>query len=302
MAHCHHHHHHHPEISFENLNRVFIVSVILNAGFVVLEAAAGFWCNSVGLLSDAGHNLGDVLSLLLSMAAFRLSRRKVSEVYTYGYKKATVLASFLNALLLVAVSLVVMAESVSKFTSPGNVEGDVVAWVAAAGVVVNGLTAFLLMRSMGNDINVKGAFFHMAADALVSVGVLVSGVLVSMTGLMLIDAVVGFCISVIILLPSLRLLRQSLRLLLDAVPETVDRSQVERLIRETVHVRDCHHLHIWAMSTTETALTAHVVVDAYAYADEVKADLCRKLREEGIHHLTFEVETDGAECARRVCG
>lgn len=214
----HEHHHHHHEVEVTSLNKAFIIGIALNAGFVIAEFTAGFWYNSLGLMSDAGHNLGDVASLVLAMLAFRLAKVHPSTKYTYGYKKSTVLVSLLNAvILLVAVGLI-LAESVEKLFHPRPVDGDAVAWVAGVGVVINAVTAWLFMKDKEKDLNVKGAYLHMAADTLVSVGVVVSGIIIMHTGWYIIDPLIGIAIAVIIVVSTWGLLRDSLRLSLDGVP------------------------------------------------------------------------------------
>ena len=183
MAHNHEHHTHGHEHRIGSLNGIFIVSIVLNLLFVVVEAAVGFHENSLGLLSDAGHNLGDVFSLLLALLAFKLAKIHSTKRFTYGYRKSTVLVSLLNAIILLAAVGAIILESIHKFNDPVPVNGAAVSWTAGAGILVNGLTAWLLMKSQKDDLNVRGAFLHMAADTLVSVGVVISGIAISLTGL-----------------------------------------------------------------------------------------------------------------------
>ena len=215
-----HQHEHVHEI--KSLDSIFIISIVLNLLFVAIEALVGFTQNSLGLLSDAGHNLGDVFSLLLALVAFKLARVRSSEKYTYGYKKSTVLISLLNAIILLVAVGAIVVESIHKFTHPEAVNGAAVSWTAGAGIVVNGLTAWLLMKSQKKDLNVKGAFLHMAADTLVSVGVVISGLVMMFTGFYLIDPIISIVIAAVILVSTWKLLSQSVRLSLDGIPESVD--------------------------------------------------------------------------------
>lgn len=294
MAHEHHHHHHEVEVT--SLNKAFIIGIVLNAGFVIAEFTAGFWYNSLGLMSDAGHNLGDVASLVLAMLAFRLAKVHPNTKYTYGYKKSTVLVSLLNAvILLVAVGLI-LAESVEKLFNPRPVDGDAVAWVAGVGVVINAVTAWLFMKDKEKDLNVKGAYLHMAADTLVSVGVVVSGIIIMHTGWYIIDPLIGIAIAIIIVVSTWGLLRDSLRLSLDGVPSGIDYQRIGSVIAAVPGVKSYHHMHIWALSTTENALTVHIVTDELQHMEDVKCALKQQLRDAGISHATLEFEKPGQRC------
>lgn len=256
MGHDHHHH-----LPVDHLNRAFVLGIVLNLVFVCVEFGAGLWFDSVALISDAGHNLSDVVSLVLSLIAFRLARVKPTASYTYGYRKSTVLVSLLNACILLVAVGVILVESVRKLYDPQPVDGDSIAWVAGIGIVINAFTAWLFIRDKEKDLNVKGAYLHMAADTLVSVGVLVSGIVIRLTGWYAIDPVVGIAIALVILFSTSKLLHDSLRLSLDGVPVGIDSERVRRSITETdPRIEDVHHVHIWAISTTQNALTAHVVV------------------------------------------
>lgn len=300
MGHSHEHHHdHHHEIT--SLNKAFIIGISLNLVFVVAEFLAGFWYNSLGLLSDAGHNLGDVASLVLAMLAFRLAKVQPTSRYTYGYKKSTVLVSLLNAVILLVAVGIIIGESVGKLFHPQPVEGDAIAWVAGIGVVINAVTAWLFMKDKDKDLNVKGAYLHMAADALVSVGVVVSGLVIARTGWYVIDPIIGLLIALIIIYSTWGLLRDSLRLSLDGVPMGTDIGKVENAIRKVPGVQDVHHLHIWAISTTETALTAHIVIKDTNQMETVKHEIKHELEHVGVQHATLEFETTGACCSEPCC-
>lgn len=292
----HHHHHHHHDIDVASLNRAFIFGIILNITYVIVEAGFGLYAHSMGLLSDAGHNLTDITSLILALLAFRLLKVNTSKKYTYGLKKSTILVSLLNAVLLLVAVGVIIAESIHKLITPVNVAGGTIAWVAAVGVVINGLTAWLFIKDKDRDLNVKGAYLHMAADALVSVGVVVSGIVIYFTGWHFIDPIIGLVVAVIILISTWQLLRQSLRLSLDGVPDNVDYDTVEKILKEHPEVVDCHHLHVWALSTTENAMTAHIVIRNFDRAETIKHDLRHELEHLHIDHVTLELEMEGTEC------
>ena len=295
MSHEHSHQHSHA-INAESLNKAFIIGIVLNLAFVVIEFAAGFWFDSLALLSDAGHNLSDVVSLVLALLAFRLAKVKANERYTYGYKKSTILVSLLNAvILLVAVGAIVI-ESIDKLNNPAVVPGGAIAWVAGVGVLINAFTAFLFMKDKEKDLNVKGAYLHMAADALVSVGVLVAGIVISRTGWYIIDPIIGLIVAVVILISTWNLLHDSLRLTLDGVPTSIDSQKVVKAIRALPGVDDVHHIHIWAISTTENALTAHIVLKQPESMQEVKHLIRHRLEDFGIGHATLEFEVPGEHC------
>lgn len=295
MSHEHSHQHNHT-INAESLNKAFIIGIVLNLAFVVIEFAAGFWFDSLALLSDAGHNLSDVVSLVLALLAFRLAKVKANERYTYGYKKSTILVSLLNAaILLVAVGAIVI-ESIHKLSNPAVVPGGAIAWVAGVGVLINAFTAFLFMKDKEKDLNVKGAYLHMAADALVSVGVLVAGIVISRTGWYIIDPIIGLIVAVVILISTWNLLHDSLRLTLDGVPTSIDSQKVVEAIRALPGVDDVHHIHIWAISTTENALTAHIVLKQPEGMQEVKHLIRHRLEDFGIGHATLEFEVPGEHC------
>ena len=294
----HRHEHNHQLIS---LNKAFIIGITLNIAFVIVEFGVGFYYNSLGLLSDAGHNLGDVASLVLAMLAFRLQKVHPNSRYTYGYKKSTILVSLLNAVILLVAVGIIIAESIDKLFHPVSVDGSAIAWTAGVGVVINALTAWLFMKDKDKDLNVKGAYLHMAADALVSVGVVASGIIITYTGWSIIDPIIGLGIAVVIIVSTWGLLHDSLRLSLDGVPVGIDAQKIQQIIMEQPGVENCHHLHIWALSTTETALTAHIVIDNITQLEEVKQHIKEALEEAGIHHATLEFEDERATCSNECC-
>ena len=301
-THSHEHHHHHTE-QLTSLNGVFILSIVLNLAFVLVETGVGIWSGSIGLLSDAGHNLSDVFSLLLALVAFRLADSHATKRFTYGYRKSSVLISLLNAIILLVAVGVILVESVHKLTDISSIElnGSAISWTAGIGILVNGFTAWLLMRQQAHDVNTRGAFLHMLADTLVSVGVVVSGLVISWTGWNWIDPVIGILIAIVILVSTWKLLSESLRLSIDAVPESIDPDHIVEEMKEMEGVSDVHHLHIWPISTTEVALTAHVVLDDLGAVPDTIPALKKKLKDHGIGHSTLEVETPDSPCEEHEC-
>ncbi len=302
--HHHHHHHHHeaPRLGDDRgLRRVYILSIVLNLGFVVVEALAGILYKSLGLVSDAGHNLSDVAALLLALVALRLMHSHSSKGYTYGYRKSSVLISLANAVLLLVAVGAIIIESIRKFSHPEPLDGAVISWTAGIGILINGFTALLLMKAQHHDLNAKGAYLHMLADTLVSVGVVISGIVISLTGWYVIDPLIGLAIAVVILAGTWGLLKESVRLSIDAVPEGIDAEEIAALIRSCDGVLEMHHLHIWALSTTETALTAHLVVEKLDGADAIVHTVKDALSEKGIRHSTLELETADSPCSEPSC-
>ena len=295
-------HHHGHSIEIKSLNAAFVAGIILNLLFVAVECLFGLITGSVGLLSDAGHNLSDVASLILAMMAFRLARAKATRNYTYGYKKGTVLVSLTNAILLVIAVIFIIKESIYKIIHPVDSAalGQTIIWVAAAGIVVNGITAWLFLKDKEKDLNIKGAFLHMAADTLVSASVVVSGIIIKITGWSVIDPLIGLLIAIAIVVSTWNLLSKSIRLAIDGVPGNVDIDKVKAAILSVSGAVECHHLHIWAISTTENALTAHVVVDDIEAMEPIKEEIKARLADIGISHATIEIESRESHC-RKIC-
>ncbi len=299
MAHDHHHHHghgHHHHPAPGNMDRAFAIGAALNVGFVAVEAAAGFITGSLALLADAGHNLSDVLGLLLAWGAAVLARRAPTGRRTYGLRKGTILASLANAgLLLLAVGAIAW-EAVRRFGDPQPVATGTVMIVAAVGVVINTATAMMFMRRQKEDLNVRGAFLHMAADAAISAGVVVAALAIALTGAAWIDPLVSLVIGAIIVVGTWGLLRDSLDLALDAAPRGIDPEAVRRWLEELPGVTEIHDLHVWGLSTTETALTAHLIrpdnTDPDTFLHEAGAGLAERF---GIGHATLQVE-GGGDC------
>lgn len=289
------HHHHAPN----NMGRAFAIGVILNTGFVAAEVAAGLWTGSLSLLADAGHNLSDVLSLLLAWGAVVLARRAPAGRRTYGLRKATILASLANAILLMIAVGVIASEAFHRLTVPARVDAEIVMITAGLGVVINGLTAMLFMRGSHSDLNVRGAFLHMAADAGVSLAVVVGAFAMGQTGLLWIDPALSLVIAGVIVLGTWGLLRDSADLALDAAPRSIDVEDVRRWLKELPGVEDVHDLHVWALSTTETAMTAHILRPQNGDSDRFLHLACEGLATRfRIGHATLQVETSDTHACR----
>lgn len=288
------HHHHAPK----DFGRAFAIGVALNTGFVAAEVAAGLWFGSLALLADAGHNLSDVMSLLLAWGAAALAKRKPAGRRTYGLRKATILASLANAILLLVAVGAIVSEAVRRIMDPAEVAAAPVMAVAAIGVVINTATALMFMGGSKSDLNVRGAFLHMAADAAVSLAVVIGAGVIALTGLLWLDPALSLLIVAVILLGTWGLLRDSVDLALDAAPRGVDVEAVRAWLAERPGVTDVHDLHIWAMSTTETALTAHLTRPVNTDPDAFLHDVCEGLHHRfDIGHATLQVETgDAAHC------
>lgn len=307
MSHSHshsHHHHHHGHAQPHTMNRAFIAGIVLNTVFVAVQAVAGFMTDSVALLSDAGHNLSDVASLILALVAYKLARAKPTREFTYGYKKSTILAALVNAVILLVAIGVLGYEAVHRLREPHPVQGGVVAIVAGIGIIINFSTAMLFFRDKEHDLNSKGAYLHLLADALVSVGVVVAGIIISYTGWYWLDGAVSIVILLVILVSTWSLLTDSLRMTLDAVPINVSRDKIDQLVLNTEGVVSMHHTHIWAMSTTQNALTTHVALsDSLNFEEKMKLihELKHKLRKLHIHHATIELESAKVVCEDKNC-
>ena len=294
--HGHDHGHSHAPRDF---GRAFAIAVALNTAFVLTEAGVGLWSGSLALLADAGHNLSDVLALLLAWGAAVLARRAPTPRRSYGMRKATILASLGNAVMLLVAVGAIVSESVRRFFTPAEVATQAVMITAAIGVVLNTATALLFLRGQ-DDINVRGAFQHMAADAAVSLAVVVGAGLMALTGLLWIDPALSLGIAVVIVLGTAGLLRESIDMALDAAPRGVDVAAVEAWLADLPGVVEVHDLHIWAMSTTETALTAHVIRPSGEDGDGFLHGACEGLAARfGIGHATLQMET-GADVVCRL--
>lgn len=305
QQHDHEHHHHHGAIEPGRLNRAFFAGIGLNLLFVIVEAGAGFATGSLALLTDAGHNLSDVGSLGLSLLAFRLARVRPSDRFSYGYRKLTVLASLVNALLLLVVVGSIGHEAILRLSEPPAVPGLAVAMVAAVGILVNGVSAWLFHRDREKDLNVKGAYLHLAADAAVSAGVVIAGLAMYWFGWRWLDPAISFLVLAIILWSSWGLLRESVSLTLDAVPKKTGIEKIRATALKINGIKDIHHIHVWAMSTTEIALTAHLVLEeglSGSQVQAVKKHFRHELEHLDIRHATLETEGELDDCGCKDCG
>jgi cobalt-zinc-cadmium efflux system protein len=296
--HSHDHHapgHGHAPASF---GAAFAIGIALNSGFVLLETAYGVIADSIALVADAGHNLADVLGLVLAWWATSLVQKAPSARRTYGLKRSSILASLVNAVVLLVGVGGIAVEAVRRLGAPAPVDGTIVMWVAGVGIAINGFTAYLFMRGGKGDLNIRGAFLHLASDAVVSLGVVLAGLVIGYTGWLWLDPAVSLVIAAIIVIGTWSLLRESLDLALDAVPTRIDPVKVEAFLRDLPGVVAVHDLHIWAMSTTETALTAHLVRPGGGLDDALLDDAADALTERfGIAHSTFQIEEgDGVLC------
>ncbi len=302
--HSHNHGHHAHSFTPQNNTAPFVIGIVLNALFVVIEVIAGILNNSMSLLTDAGHNLSDVASLALSLVAFRLAKKSSTDKFTYGYKKTTVLAALFNAVFLLIAIGILGFESIQRLINPAAVEGKVIAWVAGAGIIVNVITAFLFFKNRKTDLNIKSAYLHMLSDALVSVGVVAGGIIIVYTGWYWVDPVIGLIIMIVILAGTWSLLTESFRLSVDAVPTDLDVHEIKNIIVAQPNIVEAHHIHIWAISTTENALTAHISLKEELNFNE-KMKLVQNLKHElmhhNIHHSTIEIETELSNCEQKDC-
>jgi cobalt-zinc-cadmium efflux system protein len=288
-----HHHHHHPAPDY---SRAFAVGVALNVIFVLIEVAYGLMADSLALLTDAGHNLSDVMGLLLAWGASYLATKAPSLRRTYGYSRATILASMFSGLLLLAAVAVIGWEAVNRFFEPAEPAGKTIMVVAGIGVVINSVTAWFFVSGKDHDLNIRGAYLHMAADALVSLGVVISGFVIWKFGLKWFDPMSSLLIAAVIFWSTWGLLRESLNHAIDAVPRGLDPEKIRAWLLEQPGVEGLHDLHIWPTSTTETALTAHLLMPEPPLDDQFLHQLTQQLFEKfGIPHATFQIERGGEQ-------
>jgi len=298
-ANLHHHHHHHAHDENAVRGNAFAIAILLNVAFTIAEVIAGILSGSMALIADAGHNLADVLSLLLAWGASVLAKRPPSERFTYGLKSSSILATIANAALLWVALGAILVETIRRFANPEPVAGETMIIVATIAIAINAFSAMLFARGRQSDLNRKAAFLHLMADAAVSAGVVVAGLLVVITGERLIDPVTSLVITGVIAWTSWGLLRESLRMGMLGVPDGISVSEVRAFLMARPGVEAVHDLHIWPMSTTETALTAHLVMPDGQGGDDFLHQLAHDLEHEfAIHHATIQIEQSGGpECA-----
>ena len=297
MSHSHSHHHH----EMNNYNRSFAIGIALNVIFVVIEVSYGLMADSLALIADAGHNLSDVLSLMLAWGASYLATKHPTQKRTYGLRKVTIMASLISAVLLLVALGGIAWESIERLSSPQPVDGLTIIVVAAIGVIINTATALLFVKGQAHDLNIRAAYLHMAADAAISLGVVVAGVVIMLTGWLWLDPVLSLGIVVVILLGTWGLLRDSINLSIDAVPEGINVSEIKEYLHSLEGVSDMHDLHIWALSTTETALTVHLVTTQ----ENIDNDFLHKIDEHLHHHfnivhVTIQIEKHNSHISCRL--
>ncbi|MBF7731082.1 cation diffusion facilitator family transporter [Pseudomonas sp. N040] len=289
-AHAHGHNHSHSHAP-ANFNRAFAIGVALNVGFVLIEALFGLLANSLALLADAGHNLSDVLGLLLAWGASVLVQKAPTQRHTYGLRRSSVLAALFNALLLLLAVAAIAWEALLRFNDPQPIAGGTVIVVAAIGIAINGYTAWLFMSGKDGDVNIRSAYLHMAADAAISLGVVLAAIAMLATGWLWLDPAASMAISLVIAISTWGLLRESLNLALDAVPGHIQPAKVQAYLESLPGVAEVHDLHIWAMSTTEVALTAHLIKPDAALDDALLARINQELHTQfDIQHTTLQFE------------
>ncbi len=303
LDHSHHHHHHDHAPKLDQVNTAFIVGIILNSVFVIIEVIAGLATHSLSLLTDAGHNLSDVAGLALALLAFKLTKVNSNNNYTFGYKRSTIIVSFFNALILFVAVGFIGYEAIMRFLAPETVDGGVMAWVAFIGIGINAFTAWLFVKDKDKDLNVKGAYLHMAVDAIVSLGVVVSGVIIYFTKWYWVDSVVSLIIAIVILKGTWSLLMDSLRLEMAGVPKAIEIENIKNELLKCKGVLDVHHMHVWALSTTDNAITAHVVIapEFVSTFENIKKDLRHRLEHLNIQHSTLEPEFADEDCKQPDC-
>lgn len=290
-AHPHHDHggHAHAPADF---GKAFAIGIGLNTAFVIIETVCGFYSNSMALVADAGHNLSDVLGLMVAWAGAMMARSSATPRFTYGLKKASILSALINALFLLIAVGAIGAEAIRRLFHPTTTDGEYVIVVASIGIAVNGLTALLFARGRRHDINIQSAYLHMASDALVSLAVVFSGIVILWTGQRWVDPVMSLAVAISILWGSIGLLRESVWMSLAGVPAGIDSDQVEAALGELAGVESIHDLHIWPLSTTETALTAHIVTRQADYPDQLLSRARAVLHSFHIEHCTLQVERE----------
>lgn len=287
MNHSEHEHSH--SIKIQSLNATYYIAIALNFGYVILETIMGLVSNSMGLLSDAGHKMLDVVFLLIALVAFKLSKTKSNKKYTFGLKKSSILISLLNALLLFAAVCIIIWESIQKIGSPVEIDGSIISWTAGVGIVVSGVSAILLMKFQKKDINTRGAFLHMATDSLVSLGIVISGIIISFTGWSIIDPIISIGIALLILYNTCKLISESFTMSVDGVPEELPYDKVSDLIKSVDGVKEINKLHIWSISVMENVITAQIAVNEGVDSKDIVRKIHTELNKLGISEATIEL-------------
>ena len=285
--------HNHGTVELTSINKAFIIGIVLNLAYVIIQVVIGFRINSLALLSDAGHNFLDVGALALSLLAFKLNKAKANNKYTYGFKKSSILISLFNAILLLISIGAIGYEAILRFKHPEPSPGITIAIVSAIGIVINAVSAFMFFRDKDKDLNVKSAFLHLASDAVVSLGLVIGGIIMYYTHIYWIDPVLSLVVCAVIIVSTWNLLKGSLRLSLDGVPDTIELEKIKTTALKVEGVIDIHHIHVWAISTTQNAMTAHLIVDektTMQQMQQIREQVKHKLEHENIHHATLEFD------------
>lgn len=303
MEHNHTHHHNHSVV-LTHVNTAFIVGITLNLLFVLIEVIVGLSIHSLSLLSDAGHNLADVGSLALSLLALRMLKVRANENFTYGYRKTSILVALFNSMVLMVSIGAIIYEAAHRFLNPEPMPGNIIAIVAGIGIVINATTALMFFRDKDKDLNIKSAYYHLMSDALVSFGLVIGGIVMFYTQWFWIDSVLSMVVAVVILFSTWQLLKDSLRLSLDGVPENIHLDDIKTTALKIAGVKDIHHIHVWAISTTENGLTAHLVLQqeiTIEQENKIKHELKHQFEHQNIHHITLETERENELCKAQTC-
>jgi len=288
--------HNHPHVVPRHITKAFLVGLILNIAFVVIEAIAGLYTHSLSLLADVGHNLSDVASLALVLFANKIAIKQANDKYSFGYKQSTVLVALVNGGILLFALGAVAYEAVIRISNPQSIEGGVVAAIAGVGIVINSISAFLFFRDKEKDLNVKGAYLHMASDAVISLGVVIAGIVIIYTGWFWLDSIVSLILVIVVVIGTWGLLKESLRLTLNGVPTDIDMGEVKNYFLSLRGVSEVHDLHIWAISTTETALTIHLVIPNDILDDVIYKNIRENLHHKfNIAHSTIQIEKNNGQ-------
>ncbi len=290
--------HHIHATSIKRVNNAFKIGIAINLFYVIIEFGAGFYYNSLSLISDAGHNLSDVAALAMALLAYRLSEVKANDRFTYGYRKSTILVSLINSIVLFILIGGILRESIVRINNPIEVQGFSISIIASIGIAINAVSAFLFFKDKESDLNIKGAYLHLLADAAVSLGVVISGIFISIFQINWLDLIMSLIIVVVIFYSTWSLFKDSLFLTLDGVPKELKLDKVIYEIKQINEVIDVHHLHVWAISTTQNAMTAHIIIkqDSFNRLEEIKNNIKQNLEHINIQHATLEFETENENC------
>jgi cobalt-zinc-cadmium efflux system protein len=290
------HNHSHDITSSTQINRSFLIGIWLNVVYVIVELVFGWQQNSSALLSDAVHNIGDISGLILAFIAFRLQKFKATETFTYGFRRGSIVASFINSLLLAFAIGAIAWEGFQKIFHPSPLSGSTIIWVAAFGVIINFISAILFKKKQKDDINIKAAYWHLMADALVSLGVVLSGILIHYFNWFVLDGITSVIIAIVVLFSTWQLFKDSIIAIMDGIPSAINKDEILTHIKTIEGVNEVHHLHIWGISTNENALTAHILVNDFERLPWVKSQIKAELKEHNISHSTLEFEISGEHC------